>query len=32
MALENKGAFQGRGSANYVARCLRLGRTTVYKY
>ena len=32
LALETKGAFQGQGSANYVARCLGLGRATVYKY
>ena len=32
MAPENKGAFQGRGSANYVARCLGLGGATVYKF
>ncbi len=32
IALEAKGAFQGQGSANYVARCLGLGRATVYKY
>jgi len=32
LALEAKGAFQGQGSANYVARCLGLGRATVYKY
>lgn len=30
--LERKGAFQGQGSANYVAKCLGLGRATVYKY
>ncbi len=32
IALEDKGAFQGQGSATYVARCLGLGRATVYKY
>ncbi|MFD2206592.1 helix-turn-helix transcriptional regulator [Kiloniella antarctica] len=32
LALEDKGAFHGQGSANYVARCLGLGRATVYKY
>ncbi|RED52200.1 helix-turn-helix transcriptional regulator [Aestuariispira insulae] len=31
-ALEEKGAFAGQGSANYVARCLGLGRATIYKY
>lgn len=32
LALEDKGAFRGQGSAAYVARCLGLGRATVYKY
>ena len=32
IALKNQGAFQGQGSAAYVARCLGLGRATVYKY
>jgi len=32
LALDKKGAFHGQGAASYVARCLGLGRTTVYKY
>jgi len=32
LALESQGAFKGQGSVAYVARCLGLGRATVYKY
>ncbi len=32
LVLKNKGAFQGQGTTEYVARCLGLGRATVYKY
>lgn len=32
LVLASQGAFKGQGSVPYVARCLGLGRATVYKY
>ncbi|MGO1118695.1 helix-turn-helix transcriptional regulator [Rhodovibrionaceae bacterium A322] len=32
VALNDRGAFEGQGAVEYVARCLGLGRATIYKY